>query len=43
MHRYSKYLKEINLIGDIFFLNLAYFLVYLFIIGEFDSIFRIIT
>lgn len=39
-HRYSKYLKEINLIGDILFLNFTYFLVYLFSIGEFDSLFR---
>jgi putative colanic acid biosynthesis UDP-glucose lipid carrier transferase len=38
--RYSKYLKEINLLGDILFLNLAYFLVYFFSIGEFDSLFR---
>jgi len=39
-HRYSKYLKEINLAGDILFLNLAYFLVYFFSIGEFESLFR---
>lgn len=39
-HRYSKYLKEINLIGDILFLNIAYFLVYLFSIGEFETLFR---
>jgi len=38
--RYSKYLKEINLIGDILSLNLAYFLVYFFSIGEFDTLFR---
>lgn len=39
-HRYSKYLKEINLIGDILFLNIAYFFVYFFSIGEFDTLFR---
>jgi Undecaprenyl-phosphate glucose phosphotransferase len=39
-HRYSKYLKEINLIGDILFLNFSYFLVYFFSIGEFDTLFR---
>ncbi|MCK5468242.1 MAG: hypothetical protein KAI99_07035, partial [Cyclobacteriaceae bacterium] len=39
-HRYSKYFKEINLIGDILFLNVAYFLVYFFSIGEFDTLFR---
>ncbi len=39
-HRYSKYLKEINLIGDILSLNIAYFLVYFFTIGEFDTLFR---
>ncbi|MCK5367904.1 MAG: exopolysaccharide biosynthesis polyprenyl glycosylphosphotransferase, partial [Cyclobacteriaceae bacterium] len=39
-HRYSKYFKEINLIGDILFLNFAYFLVYFFSIGEFDTLFR---
>jgi putative colanic acid biosysnthesis UDP-glucose lipid carrier transferase len=39
-HRYSKYLKELNLIGDILFLNVSYFLVYFFVIGEFDSLFR---
>ena len=39
-HRYSKYFKEINLIGDILFLNIAYFLVYFFSIGEFDTLFR---
>ena len=38
--RYSKYLKEINLIGDILFLNLTYFLVYFLSIGEFDTLFR---
>ena len=38
-HRYSKYLKEINLLGDVVFLNIAYFLVYLFSIGEFDTLF----
>ena len=39
-HRYSKYRKQINLIGDILFLNVTYFLVYYFSIGEFDSLFR---
>ena len=39
-HRYSKYIKEINLIGDILSLNTAYFLVYFFSIGEFDTLFR---
>lgn len=38
-HRYSKYRKEINLVGDIVFLNTAYFLVYFFSIGEFDTLF----
>lgn len=38
-HRYSKYLKQINLAGDILFLNIAYFLVYFFSIGEFDTLF----
>lgn len=38
-HRYSKYLKEINLIGDIIFLNIAYYLVYIFTIGEVNSLF----
>jgi putative colanic acid biosynthesis UDP-glucose lipid carrier transferase len=40
MHGYSKYIKEINLIGDILFLNLTYFLVYFFFIGEIDILFR---
>jgi len=39
-HRYSKYLKEINLIGDVFSLNIAYFLVYFISIGKFDTLFR---
>jgi putative colanic acid biosynthesis UDP-glucose lipid carrier transferase len=39
-HRYSKYRKEINIIGDIVFLNVTYFLVYFFSIGEFDTLFR---
>ena len=37
-HSYSRYLKEINLIGDILFLNIVYF----FSIGEYDSLFRFI-
>ena len=39
-HRYSKYLKEFNLVGDVFFLNVAYFLVYFYSIGQFDTLFR---
>jgi putative colanic acid biosynthesis UDP-glucose lipid carrier transferase len=39
-HRYSKYIKEINLVGDIIFLNLGYSLVYFFSIGQFDTLFR---
>ena len=39
-HGYSKYFKEINLIGDILFLNIAYFLVYYFAVGDFNTIFR---
>ena len=38
-HRYSKYLKEINLLGDILFLNAAYFLVYFFSVGGLNSLF----
>jgi Undecaprenyl-phosphate glucose phosphotransferase len=38
-HRYSKYLKEINLLGDILFLNTAYFLVYFFSVGGINSLF----
>ncbi len=38
-HRYSKYLKEINLVGDIIFLNVAYYLVYIFSIIEVNSLF----
>lgn len=38
-HRYSKYLKEINLVGDILVLNFAYFLVYYFSVGGFYAIF----
>ncbi len=37
-YRYSKYLKEINLAGDIFFLNIAYFLTYILIIGDPDTL-----
>ncbi|MCK5701246.1 MAG: exopolysaccharide biosynthesis polyprenyl glycosylphosphotransferase, partial [Cyclobacteriaceae bacterium] len=39
-HRYSKYLKEINLVGDILFLNVTYFLVYYFSVGGFNTLFR---
>lgn len=37
-HRYSKYLKEINLAGDILFLNIAYFLTYMLVIGRIDTL-----
>ncbi len=39
-HRYSKYLKEINLTGNILFLNIAFFFVYFFVFGHFDNLFR---
>lgn len=38
--RYSKYQKEINLLGDVLSLNIAYLLVYFFSFGEFESLFR---
>ncbi len=38
--RYSKYIKEINLAGDILFLNVAYFFIYAFVFGQFENLFR---
>jgi hypothetical protein len=38
--RYSKYLKEINLLGDVVSLNIAYLLVYMFTIGGLDTLLR---
>lgn len=41
MHqRYSKYLKEINLVGDIIFLNIAFFAVYYFTFEQLSTIFK---
>src|SRR5690606_31016813 len=38
--RYSKYLKEINLAGDIVFLNVAFFAVYFLFFDTLTTIFR---
>jgi len=38
--RYSKYLKELNLLGDVLFLNIAFLLVYYFSFDTFQTLFR---
>ncbi len=39
-HRYSKYLKEINLTGDILFLNIAFLFIYFLAFNTLSTIFK---
>jgi len=38
--RYSRYVREVNLVGDLLTLNLIYFFVYFISIDQFDTLFN---